>query len=187
LEVNGQPDAPTGIGPAAPPLAAELVASLAQLVGSPAEVVGSPDQLPGSVAPLAGQHSPSLPQLQLEERASTAAPLKQGGAGRNGYTHCETNDQFFYVHDNFEENFIDTDNALPFDFENNIAELEDDLYESAEEDGDDDGSHVDVTSTKYLFRDSTWKKEHVTYDPKPMEFTGVHGNNFFWNTFPTML
>jgi hypothetical protein len=45
--------------------------------------------------------------------------------------------------------------------------------------GDGDGSHVDETSTKYLFCDSTWKEEHVTYDPEPMEFTRVHGNNFF--------
>ena len=72
-------------------------------------------------------------------------------------------------------------------FENNIAELEDDLYASAEEDGDGDASHVNETSREYLFCDSTWKEEHVAYDPEPMEFTGMHGNNFFWNTFRTIL
>jgi hypothetical protein len=27
----------------------------------------------------------------------------------------------------------------------------------------------------------------VTYDLEPMDFIGMHSNNFFWNTFPTML
>jgi hypothetical protein len=35
--------------------------------------------------------------LQPEEKASIVARLSQGGPGRNGYAHCETDDQFHDV------------------------------------------------------------------------------------------
>jgi hypothetical protein len=133
LELNGKPNVHVGIKPAAPPFPAELltlpkqlVGLLAELVGSPAELAGWPDQLPGLVAPLAGQHSPSIPQL--EERAN------RGRARfRHVAPHCESEEQFHDVQDNFDAAF--TDSASNSDFENNIAELEDDLYASAKEDG----------------------------------------------------
>lgn len=61
LEVNDQPNAHAGIGPATPPFPAKLVTLLKQLVGSQTELVGWPDQLPGLVASLASRPTQPLP------------------------------------------------------------------------------------------------------------------------------
>jgi hypothetical protein len=102
--------------------------------------------------------------------------------------HCEpTTDEFHDVNENFDEDLIDSESVPPSNFGSDILEIDGDLYASAKEDGDDDASPIDETSLKYLFRDSIWKDDHVTYDPEPREFTGARGNNFFWNTVPTIL
>jgi hypothetical protein len=115
------------------------------------------------------------------------SPEPEGRANREGlggpkYGVGPNFDEFHDVHEDFEDEFTDT-----LSYGSDVFELDGDLYASAEEDGDDDAYPVDETSLKYLFCDSTWKKDHVTYDPEPSEFTGVRGNNYFWNKVPTML
>jgi hypothetical protein len=55
-------------------------------------------------------------------------------------------------------------------------------------DDDNEGGEMgDPNGVKFLYRDSTWKKTHFTYDPKPQEFIGTSRANIFWRSFPTML
>ena len=91
------------------------------------------------------------------------------------------------VLEDFEDEFIDIESLLASNYGSDVFELDGDLYAITEEDGDDDASTVAETSVKYLFHDSTWKKDHVKYDLEPSEFTRVHGNIYFWNKVSTML
>jgi hypothetical protein len=91
------------------------------------------------------------------------------------------------MNENFDEDLTDSKSLPSSNFGSDILDTDGDVYASAQEDGEDDASTVDETSLKYLFRDSTWKDDHVTHDPEPREFTRARGNNFFWNTIPTML
>ena len=54
--------------------------------------------------------------------------------------------------------------------------------------GESDGRDLrDGMGIKHVYRNDIWKQEHFTYDPKPHDFVGESGPNFFWNQFPTMM
>jgi hypothetical protein len=71
------------------------------------------------------------------------------------------------VNENFDEDLTNLESLPSSNFGSDIPEIDGDVYASAQEDGEDDTSTVDETSLKYLFRDSTWKDDHVTYDLEP--------------------
>ena len=53
-----------------------------------------------------------------------------------------------------------------------------------ESDGGDLGNETNI---KHVYRDDTWKQEHITCDPKLQNFVGVPKPSIMWNQFLTIM
>jgi hypothetical protein len=138
-------------------------------------VAGPPPELPSQLQAIALPPGPAVAAGGTAAKPATANSSGLGGAAAVGareggpsQRHWERIvEEFHDVNENFDEDLTDSESLPSSNFGSDIPEIDGDVYASAQEDGEDDTSTVDETSLKYLFRDSTWKDDHVTYDLEP--------------------